>query len=702
MIKPGAGFREVVKETGEVNANDVLVFLAGTNDIACNERKELQSALRSKLRDLQSRRGGHVLVFSVPHRHDLPRWAQSDEIRSSRSDSDCMNPNNKGYPSLETNKSKTTNLKKIKMFLINICSLRSKLNQLELILSDNSTDVVCINEHWLSNDEIKLYVPSGFTLAASYCRSPPLTHGGSSILVKNSIKYSSMNVSNFCVEKVFEISAIKLVHNKGIIISVYRTPDSNIQDFLSKLEEVLNYITEKSYSFIAIAGDFNLNILELHRPEIQQFLNVMRSFNLYNVHSLPTRGKASLDNIYTCVKSERIECKLYDQDLISDHAGIFADLSVDIVRNFKNNNNETEIHKRRLITTNRLNNYKKCLSSYNWSYICNVCDTNSVMSMFINVLKSYFDIHCPVINYKPKSKSSQKNWYTPELKLMREHLMMLYNVWKITNTENAKVIFKNYKKQYCIAIDRAKIMANDDVICKSSNRSRAAWKIVKKEIGNDSAPQKINISPDILNDFFVNVPNTVSKDLNQSSVTYAELLHNFKFAEGINSSTLEFSFKVVKPETVISIVNNLSSSKSEDCFGLSNFILKNIIESILTPLTLMINIVLLTGQFPDCLKLSLLSPIFKKGDRELPENYRPIAIVPIISKIIEACIFYQMYEYFSINKLLNVNQFGFRPDCSTAMAVEKLHKLVNFILDEFEKRMVVGGKMLDLSKAFDI
>ncbi|XP_039295610.1 uncharacterized protein LOC120353994 [Nilaparvata lugens] len=75
MIKPGAGFREVVKETGEVNANDVLVFLAGTNDIACNERKELQSALRSKLRDLQSRRGGHVLVFSVPHRHDLPRWS---------------------------------------------------------------------------------------------------------------------------------------------------------------------------------------------------------------------------------------------------------------------------------------------------------------------------------------------------------------------------------------------------------------------------------------------------------------------------------------------------------------------------------------------------------------------------------------------------------------------------------------------------
>jgi hypothetical protein len=82
MIKPGAKFKDVVEETGQLNACDINVFLAGTNDVACNERKELHSSLRDKLRDLQNRRAGNVIVFSVPHRHDLPNWsAINKEIR---------------------------------------------------------------------------------------------------------------------------------------------------------------------------------------------------------------------------------------------------------------------------------------------------------------------------------------------------------------------------------------------------------------------------------------------------------------------------------------------------------------------------------------------------------------------------------------------------------------------------------------------
>lgn len=97
-------------------------------------------------------------------------------------------------------------------------------------------------------------------------------------------------------------------------------------------------------------------------------------------------------------------------------------------------------------------------------------------------------------------------------------------------------------------------------------------------------------------------------------------------------------------------------------------------------------------------KKTLVTPVFKKGDSNMPENFRPIAIVPIISKLIETCIVRQFYDFFSDKNLLYVNQFGFMPKGSTTKAVEKV---VEFVLNGFENNLVVGGSLLDLSKAFD-
>ena len=63
--------------------------------------------------------------------------------------------------------------------------------------------------------------------------------------------------------------------------------------------------------------------------------------------------------------------------------------------------------------------------------------------------------------------------------------------------------------------------------------------------------------------------------------------------------------------------------------------------------------------FPNKSKLAKLVPIFKKGDTSFPENYRPISLLPAISKVFEKVVFNQLYEYFISNKLLNNNQYGF-------------------------------------------
>ena len=76
-----------------------------------------------------------------------------------------------------------------------------------------------------------------------------------------------------------------------------------------------------------------------------------------------------------------------------------------------------------------------------------------------------------------------------------------------------------------------------------------------------------------------------------------------------------------------------------------------------------------TGYFPDNLKIAEAIHIFKKEDQSLCNNYRPISLLPAISKIFEKVIFKQLYDYSPDNNLFYLHQYGFRSGHSTEMAV---------------------------------
>ena len=154
-------------------------------------------------------------------------------------------------------------------------------------------------------------------------------------------------------------------------------------------------------------------------------------------------------------------------------------------------------------------------------------------------------------------------------------------------------------------------------------------------------------------------------------------------------------FEPCSNEEVTSIINDLDSGKSSD---ISIRVLKNC-AFILTPhLTRFYNSFINLGIFPDLLKIGQITPIFKKGNTQLLQNYRPISTLPCFGKIFEKVIYSRLYNFCISKNLLYENQYGFRSHHSTSHAV---NYSIDKIICNIENKNHVLGIFIDLSKAFD-
>jgi hypothetical protein len=104
------------------------------------------------------------------------------------------------------------------------------------------------------------------------------------------------------------------------------------------------------------------------------------------------------------------------------------------------------------------------------------------------------------------------------------------------------------------------------------------------------------------------------------------------------------------------------------------------------------------GTFPSELKVGKVTPIYKKDNQELLENYRPISILPIFGKLFEKIIYRRLYSFFVSQGILHEKQFGFREGHSTSHALNYSMELVQSAL---KRKQHVLAIFIDLSKAFD-
>ena len=150
---------------------------------------------------------------------------------------------------------------------------------------------------------------------------------------------------------------------------------------------------------------------------------------------------------------------------------------------------------------------------------------------------------------------------------------------------------------------------------------------------------------------------------------------------------------------VLKILKSLSNSRSTGIDELDNFSVKLAAELIAQPIHHIISLSIIQNKFPYSWKYSKVLPLHKKLDKLDRKNYRPVAILSPISKVLEKIVYEQIYNYFTRNHLFHPNLHGYRRNRSTQTALLQMY---DRWVRSAHAGQLSGVVLLDLSAAFDL
>jgi hypothetical protein len=430
------------------------------------------------------------------------------------------------------------------------------------------------------------------------------------------------------------------------------------------MEKILNYLLKPSANFL-VCGDLNINLLS-NCNEATKLLTLMKTCNLTHIVDFPTRithcTETLLDVNFTdttiCPKIESIPFI----NGLSDHDTQITYLhQVNIVPQ-----KAVQKRKLRLFNNHTIDYFQELLKNETWEQIYDSSCVNVAFNKFQETLVRYYETSFPIIYVNNKDK--QNKWITKGIKIScskKRELFLKCRNYK----ENIQA--RNYYKKYCKiltkVINQAKKQLYYNQLAAASNKTKTAWQLVKDNTCNhyhDDIITKINTDNVLLenseeianafNDYYINI--TTKLNHKQSGGKRALLLlNNLKWDDIEPMVTIPVSEVEVR-----NIMKFLRSKETSGYDGISSKILKQCASTIIKPLTYICNLSLITGTFPERCKLAIVRPIYKKGNHTELNNYRPVSLLPTISKVLEKVMLNRLSQHFGSNKLLAPSQFGFQ------------------------------------------
>ena len=364
-------------------------------------------------------------------------------------------------------------------------------------------------------------------------------------------------------------------------------------------------------------------------------------------------------------------------------------------------NNKTTF---RFINKTNLNEFNQAVLSCNWSPVLDESDPNISYNLFMDKFNQLYELYFPFKEHKTKSYKPRKPWITTGLvkSIKTKHkLFLVYINHNSTENHNKYKIYRN-KLNHLIKISKNKYFTQKLENARSD--LKVTWKILKdlmkttKRKSNYPNAFKYNnnmISDSALiagqfNDYFTNIGPSLNLKLQDTNI---DPMH---YLGGNYVHSLFFSPTDVSE--VNCLLNEINVNKSTGPDGLHPAVIKSVAQHISPILVHIFNNSMLTGIIPKALKVAQITPIYKADDPMEFINYRPISILPVLSKILEKVVLKRLLDFLNKHDILNSSQFGFRKHHSTTLA---LIDLIDNISNSLDNKDYTIGVFLDLSKAFD-
>ena len=294
-----------------------------------------------------------------------------------------------------------------------------------------------------------------------------------------------------------------------------------------------------------------------------------------------------------------------------------------------------------------------------------------------------------------------------------ENKQNLYKHWKKTcskkcpkGSPTAYKHYCDYRRCLCKIIKHAKSKYYNTRIENHKGDPKKMWEVINQIRGKNKRAMKPQFVIDnekitnrrtianAFNNYFSSIASKLNDSINNSEgFPLASLpnFYDFMPKHTPNSMALHDCDSV----EISNIIRELENGKASD---IPIKIIKKSAHILSPVLEQQYNYAMHRGVFPHELKLGKITPIYKKNNEELLENYRPISTLPIFGKIFEKLIYSRLYNFFASQNIIHKNQFGFRANHSTSHA---LNTSVDHIQRLLKENHHVLGIFIDLSKAFD-
>ena len=344
------------------------------------------------------------------------------------------------------------------------------------------------------------------------------------------------------------------------------------------------------------------------------------------------------------------------------------------------------------------------LRNENWDSFIPLNDVNEAASIWTKAFLNIADKHAPM--KQSRVKGNDVPWMSSALKDIMNERNRLYR--KAIKSKNPVdwTKYKEVKNSVNTQIRKCKSDYYCNVIEESKSQPKSLWKhlnniTLRKPNSNVSSllddGKSYTLSQDIAQTLNLHF-STVGAKLTSKFNYGLSLIRNITYPLDTMQTEARFNLCKIDESFIKTQIRKLKTNKSTGLDGISVRLIKDSADVISKSLTNIFNLSLITSTFPSVWSVGKVKAVFKSGNRSDVNNYRPITILPVVSKLLEKAVYCQLNKFLTEQNLLTTKQFGFRPKLSTGTA---LAQFTDTVLDNMDKGCLTGAAFLDITKAFD-